>query len=75
MIKPDERDSPRGPGESAAWYQFLTPLSARVAEPGDRAVAVVADRTWYCEARTQASTWELVRVTRLDEQAGSVGSL
>ncbi|MFF3976960.1 DUF6093 family protein [Streptomyces sp. NPDC001828] len=70
-------------GESTAWYQLLTPLTAPAAEPGDRVEvvaskdpnSVVAGRTWYCEARTQGSTWEVVRVTRLDEQGGGVGAL
>ncbi|GAA1353564.1 DUF6093 family protein [Streptomyces beijiangensis] len=70
-------------GESAAWYQLLTPLTAPVAEPGDQVevigaadtTSVAVGRLWYAEARTQASTWEVVRVTRLDEQGGSVGAM
>ncbi|MFF7171602.1 DUF6093 family protein [Streptomyces sp. CA-210063] len=68
-------------GESAAWYQLLTPLASPPAEPGDHVTVVAAanetaafeGRTWYAEARTQASTWELARVTRLDEQGGTLG--
>jgi hypothetical protein len=67
--------------ESSAWYQLLTPLTAPVFEPGDLVeVTASADgssatrgRIWFVEARTQASTWELARVTRLDEQGGTLG--
>ncbi|MFE0640145.1 DUF6093 family protein [Streptomyces sp. NPDC058877] len=64
-------------GEASAWYQMMTPLSAPIADPGDQ-VGVIqgaegfAGRTWFVEARTQASTVEVVRVTRLDEQTGAL---
>ncbi|MFE6186506.1 DUF6093 family protein [Streptomyces sp. NPDC056465] len=64
-------------GEASAWYQLMTPLSAPVADPGDQVEVVegdqgFAERTWFVEARTQTSTVEVVRVTRLDEQTGAL---
>ncbi|MEW1700354.1 DUF6093 family protein [Streptomyces sp. NPDC091278] len=65
-------------GEASAWYQLMTPLTAPVADPGDQVQvisgpdAAFEGRTWFVEARTQASTVEVVRVTRLDEQSGAV---
>ncbi|MFC8895794.1 DUF6093 family protein [Streptomyces cinereoruber] len=64
-------------GEASAWYQLMTPLSAPVADSGDQVEVVGGDqgfagRTWFVEARTQASTVEVVRVTRLDEQTGAL---
>ncbi|MQY11455.1 hypothetical protein SRB5_15730 [Streptomyces sp. RB5] len=67
-------------GEASAWYQLMTPLSAPVADPGDQVQVVTAaaetaafeGRTWFVEARTQAATVEVVRVTRLDEQNGTL---
>ncbi|MFB7424738.1 DUF6093 family protein [Streptomyces hydrogenans] len=68
-------------GEASAWYQLMTPLTAPVADPGDQVQVISEDeqsasafvgRTWFVEARTQASTVEVVRVTRLDEQNGAV---
>ncbi|MFD6343613.1 DUF6093 family protein [Streptomyces roseolus] len=66
-------------GEASAWYQLMTPLTGPVADPGDQVQVISGDeqsafvgRTWFVEARTQASTVEVVRVTRLDEQSGAV---
>ncbi|GHG05689.1 DUF6093 family protein [Streptomyces filamentosus] len=68
-------------GEASAWYQLMTPLAGPVADPVDQVQVISEDeqsasafvgRTWFVEARTQVSTVEVVRATRLDEQSGAV---
>ncbi|MFE7129337.1 DUF6093 family protein [Streptomyces sp. NPDC057638] len=61
--------------DTVSWYRLLTPLGAAVPARSDRVEVVTAysgssatlGRTWQVLDSSEASTVELVRVTRLDE--------
>lgn len=61
--------------DTVSWYRLLTPLSAPVPVRYDQVEVIVAHsgsaatggRTWQVLDPAEASTVELVRVTRLDE--------
>ncbi|MCZ4098297.1 MULTISPECIES: DUF6093 family protein [unclassified Streptomyces] len=61
--------------DTVSWYRLLTPLAAPVPDRYDQvavtaaasATAATAGRTWQVLDPSEASTVEVVRVTRLDE--------
>ncbi|MER6131899.1 DUF6093 family protein [Streptomyces sp. NPDC001815] len=61
--------------DTVSWYRLLTPVSAPVPARYDRVEVVAAagehaatgDRVWQVLDPSEASTVEIVRVTRLDE--------
>ena len=66
--------------EGSSWYQLILPLAAPTLQSGDL-VEVTAQaaqtgaaegRVWLADEPTQVSTWEIARVTRLEERVTQV---
>jgi hypothetical protein len=66
--------------EGSSWYQLLLPLAAPTLEAGDlvevtaqaAASGAAGGRVWLADEPTQVSSWEIARVTRLEERVTQV---
>jgi len=64
----------------SSWYQLLLPLAAPALQSGDLVevtgqaaqTGAAQGRVWLADEPTQVSTWEIARVTRLEERVTQV---